>query len=129
MPDETEMAAITKSVKSNTMISLPKIADMRNPLLSEVFANYNTARNEIYDAGGRSYVGRVIQIPPRYGENQLLAVMVPLDEIGKPVIEARNEALFRSIVILLLVLPLYATLIIGWIDRRLGRSAADNDDD
>ena len=129
MPDETEMAAITKSVKSNTMISLPKIADMRNPLLSEVFANYNTAHNETYDAGGRSYVGRVIQIPPRYGENQLLAVMVPLDEIDKPVIEARNEALFRSIVILLLVLPLYATLIIGWIDRRLGRHAANNDDD
>jgi adenylate cyclase len=129
MPDESEMAAITKSVQPNTMISLPKIADMGNPLLSQVFASPRTARTEIYDVNGRSYVGRVIEIPPRYGENQLLAVMVPLDEIGKPVIEARNEALFRSIVILLLVLPLYATLIIGWIDRRLGRRAAADDDD
>jgi adenylate cyclase len=129
MPDETEMAAITKAVQPDTMISLPKIADMSNPLLSRVFASPRTARNEIYDAGGRSYVGRVIEIPPRYGENQLLAVMVPLDEIGRPVIEARNEALFRSIVILLLVLPLYATLIIVWIDRRLGRRAAADDDD
>jgi adenylate cyclase len=129
VPDETEMAAITKSVQPNTMISLPKIADMGNPLLSQVFANPNTAHDEIYDVGGRSYVGRVIEIPPRYGANQLLAVMVPLDEIGKPVIEARNEALFRSIVILLLVLPLYATLIIGWIDHRLGRRAAADDED
>ena len=51
----------------------------------------------------------------------------PVDEIEKPVIAARNEALFRSIVILLLVLPLYATLIIGWIDRRLGRLASVDD--
>jgi hypothetical protein len=52
-----------------------------------------------------------------------------VDEIEQPVIAARNNALFRSLVILVLVLTLYATLIIGWIDRRLGRRAANNDDD
>jgi hypothetical protein len=127
-PDETEMATITKSVQPNAMIALPKIADLDNPLLSHVFASYKTDRTEMYDVGGRSYVGRVIQIPPRYGEGQLLAVMVPLDEIEEPVIAARNEALFRSIVVLLLVLPLYATLIIGWIDRRLGRAVFNDED-
>jgi adenylate cyclase len=128
-PDETEMAAITKTVQPNAMIALPKIADLGNPLLSQVFTSYKTDRTAIYDVGGRSYAGRVIAIPPRYGEGQLLAVMVPLDEIEKPVIDARNAALFRSIVILLLVLPLYATLIVGWIDRRLGRRALADDDD
>jgi hypothetical protein len=57
------------------------------------------------------YVGRVVEIPPRYGRDQLLAVMVPIDEIERPVIEARNEAMVRSILILLLILPLYATLV------------------
>jgi adenylate cyclase len=127
-PDETEMATITKSVQPNAMIALPKSADLDNPLLSHVFASYKTDRTEMYDVGGRSYVGRVIQIPPRYGEGQLLAVMVPLNEIEQPVIAARNEALFRSIVVLLLVLPLYATLIIGWIDRRLGRAVFNDED-
>jgi hypothetical protein len=123
------MAAITKSVKPDAMISLPKINDFNNPLLSQVFAKYETGRTQIHNVAGRSYVGRVIEIPPRYGQDQRLAVMVPLDEIERPVIEARNEALFRSVVILLLILPLYATLVIAWIDRRLGRHAAIDDDD
>jgi hypothetical protein len=50
-----------------------------------------------------------------------------VDEIEQPVIAERNSALFRSIVILALVLPLYATLIIVWIDRRLGRRAVTDD--
>jgi adenylate cyclase len=129
VPDKTEMAAITKSVGPDATIALPKISDLNNPLLSQVFAGYKTSRTEIYDVDGRSYVGRVIEIPPRYGQNQLLAVMVPVDEIERPVIDARNEALIRSILILLLVLPLYATLIIVWIDRRLGRRAAAESDE
>jgi adenylate cyclase len=127
MPEEAEMAAITKTVRPNTMISLPKIADMNNPLLSHVFTSYTTARTKLYDVDGRSYVGRVVPISPRYGEHQLLAVMVPVDEIEQPVIAERNSALFRSLVILALVLPLYATLIIVWIDRRLGRRAVTDD--
>lgn len=129
VPDETQMAAITKTVKPDAMVSLPQINDFNNPLVSRVFVSYKTAHTQLYDIDGRSYVGRVIEIPPHYGEGQLLAVMVPVDEIEKPVIASRNEGLFRSIVILLLVLPLYATLIIGWIDRRLGRHANIDDDD
>jgi adenylate cyclase len=128
VPDETVMAAITKSVQPDATIALPKISDLGNPLLSQVLANYQTAQTQTYDVDGRAYVGRVVEIPPRYGRDQLLAVMVPVDEIEKPVIEARNEALLRSIVILLLVLPLYATLVVGWIDRRLGRRAIADDD-
>jgi hypothetical protein len=44
----------------------------------------------IYDVAGRTYVGDVVEIPPRYGRDQLLAIMVPLDDIEKPVIEIRK---------------------------------------
>ena len=40
-----------------------------NPLLSQVFANYQTSRTQTYDVDGRSYVGRVVEIPPRYGRD------------------------------------------------------------
>jgi adenylate cyclase len=129
VPDEGGMAAITTSVKPDATVALPKIGDMGNALQTQVVADYKPSRTEIYDVDGRSYVGRIIEIPPRYGQDQLLAVMVPVDEIEKPVLEARNEALVRSILIVVLVLPLYATLIIAWIDRRLGRRAADTDND
>jgi hypothetical protein len=46
--------------------------------------------------------------------------MVPLDEIVKPVIELCNETLFYSLAFLVLALPLYITIVVGLIDRRLG---------
>jgi adenylate cyclase len=128
VPDETEMAAVTKSVMPDATIALPKISDLGNPLLSQVSSDYQTSHTQTYDVDHRSYVGRVVEIPPRYGRDQLLAVLVPIDEIERPVIEARNEAMVRSILILLLILPLYATLVVGWIDRRLGRRAVPDDD-
>jgi adenylate cyclase len=124
VPDEARMRAIIKSFNSELMIPPPKIADLGDPLLMEVSAQYKPGGTQYYDVKGRRYIGKVIEIPQRYGRDQLLAVMVPLDEIEKPIIKMRNDALFRSIIILLLVLPLYATLVIGLIDRRLGRRAS-----
>jgi hypothetical protein len=46
--------------------------------------------------------------------------LVPIDEIERPIIELRNPMLFYSTVFLGFVLPLYATLIVAWIDRSLG---------
>jgi positive regulator of sigma E activity len=51
-----------------------------------------------------------------------LAIAVPIDEIEGPIIELRNRTLFYSIAVLVFVLPLYVTLIVAWLDRRLGRS-------
>lgn len=125
VPDKTLMDAIVKSVKPDAMISLPKLNELGDPLLSSVFAQYEPSLTRTYDINGQSYIGRVIEIPPQYGKDQLLAVIVPLQEIERPIIEIRNETLFRSILILIFVLPLYATLVIVWIDRRL--RAADHD--
>lgn len=72
-----------------------------------------------YDVGGRSWVGHVLDIPPRYGRNQLLAIMVPIDEIERPITEIRNQTLLYSVAFLVFALPLYVTLVVAWIDRRL----------
>ena len=46
-------------------------------------------------------------------------MIVPIDEIQKPITEIRNQTLLYSIAFLVFALPLYMTLVIGWIDRRL----------
>jgi len=75
----------------------------------------------MYAVAGRSYIGRAVEIPARYGRDQLLGIAVPIDEIQRPAIELRNQTLFYSIAFLVFALPLYVTLIVFWIDRRLGR--------
>ena len=52
---------------------------------------------------------------------ELLAIMVPLDEILSPVIELRNQTLFYSLAFLVFALPLYITIVVHLIDRRLGK--------
>jgi hypothetical protein len=69
--------------------------------------------------GDRAYIGRVIEIPPHFGRDQLLAMIVPLDEIEEPITELRNQTLLYSVAFLLFTLPLYMTLVVAWIDRRL----------
>ena len=105
---------------------LPKIADLNDPVIKGFIAAYqseagNTASTRIYDVGGRTYIGRVVAIPPRYGRNQLLAMMIPIDEIERPITDARNETLLYSLAFLAFTVPLYLTLVVAWIDRRLGR--------
>jgi hypothetical protein len=63
----------------------------------------------------------VVGIPARYGRDQLLGMAVPIDEIEEPAIALRNETLLYSIAFLAFTLPLYVTLVVFWIDRRLGR--------
>ena len=63
-------------------------------------------------------IGRVIEIPPHFGRDQLLAMIVPIDEIEKPITEIRNQTLLYSVAFLLFTLPLYD------LGRRLDRSAS-----
>jgi hypothetical protein len=133
-PDKARVAAILPQ-NGQTMVALPQLSKFKDPVAAGLFAAYResgTPRNFVYAVAGRSYIGRVVEIPARYGRDQLLGIAVPLDEIGQPVIELRNQTLFYSIAFLAFTLPLYVTLIIFWIDRRLqGRESwlgASNDD-
>jgi adenylate cyclase len=103
--------------------TLPKVAELADPVvggLVSAYRNRHMAGTRIYDVGGRSYIGRIVSIPPRYGHNQLLAIMVPVDEIEAPIEGIRNDTLLYSIAFLVFALPLFITLVVAWIDRRLG---------
>ena len=54
---------------------------------------------------------------------------MPIDEIEKPIAEIRNQTLLYSIAFLILALPMYVTLVVAWIDRRLEGRSPNRDDD
>ena len=117
---------IVKAVHSDgqTMVTPPKIGYLDDPTIAGLVAAYEDGRmsgTRFYDVAGRTYAGHVLDIAPRYGRDQLLAIMVPLDEIEKPITEIRNQTFLYSIAFLVFALPLYVTLVVAWIDRRLER--------
>jgi hypothetical protein len=125
-PDQARMAAPVPH-EGEIMVALPQLSALKDPVADRLFAAYresSTPGNFMYAVAGRNYIGRVVEIPARYGRDQLLGIAVPIDEIEEPTIALRNQTLFYSIAFLALTLPLYVTLIIFWIDRRLGRQAA-----
>jgi adenylate cyclase len=122
-PDQSRMAAILPQ-GGETMVALPQISQLKDPVAAGLFAAYqasSTPGNFVYAVGNRSYIARVVEIPPRYGRDQLLGIAVPIDEIEQPAIALRNQTLFYSIAFLVFALPLYVTLIVFWIDRGLAR--------
>jgi len=122
-PDQARMAAVVPQ-SGDIMVALPQLSELKDPVAAGLFAAYRengNSGNFVYDVAGRSYIGRVIEIPARYGRDQLLGIAVPIDEIAQPAIVLRNQTLFYSIAFLVFTLPIYLTLIVFWIDRRLGR--------
>jgi adenylate cyclase len=131
LPDASRIAKAVDA-EGRMLAMPPKIGYLNDPTIAGLVAAYENGRmsgTRIYDVEGRTYIGRVLDIPPRYGRDQLLAIMVPIDEIEKPIDEIRNQTLFYSIAFLVLVLPLYVTLVVAWIDRRLEGRARTRDDD
>jgi adenylate cyclase len=118
------LAPITKDDRQvgQTSVALPGVGDLDDPVITRLAASYKDGRmlgSRVFEVGGRAYIGRVIEIPPHFGRDQLLAMIVPIDEIEKPITEIRNQTLLYSIAFLVFALPLYMTLVIAWIDRRL----------
>jgi len=103
----------------------PKVSELHDPVIGGLvaaYADHQMIGARTYDVAGRTYIGQVAEVPPRYGRDQLLAIMVPIDEIEQPILDIRNETLLYSIAFLVFALPLYVTLIVAWIDRRLRSS-------
>jgi adenylate cyclase len=123
-PDHALLTALLRQ-SGRTVPALPQVSELQDPAAAGLFAEYRESGatgNFFYDVAGRSYIGRVVEIPARYGHDQLLGIAVPIDEIEEPVIAVRNQTLFYSIAFLTFALPLYVTLVVFWVDRRLGRS-------
>ena len=125
-PDQARVAAILPRGDQST-VALPQLSELNDPIAAGLFEAYrasSTAGSFVYDVAGRNYIGRVVDIPARYGRDQLLGIAVPIDEIAQPAIALRNQTLLYSIAFLAFTLPLYVTLIVFWIDRRLGRRSS-----
>jgi len=121
LPDAERIAKAVRA-DGQILVGPPKIGYLNDPVIAGLVAAYENGRmsgTRFYNVAGRAYVGRVLDIPPRYGRDQLLAIMVPLDEIEQPIIEIRNQSLLYSIAFLVFALPLYVTLVVAWLDRRL----------
>ena len=134
LPDAAQFA---KALHPNGQrpVTLPKISDLNDPVIAGLVAAYQDGHmsgTRFYDVAGRTWVGHILDIPPRYGRDQLLAIIAPVDEIEKPITEIRNQTLLYSIAFLVFALPLYVTLVVAWIDRRLEgriRRPGSRDDD
>jgi hypothetical protein len=121
LPDAARFA---KALHSDGQMRMtpPKIGDLNDPVIAGLVGAYEDGHmsgTRFYDVAGRTWIAHILDIPPRYGPDQLLAIMVPLDEIEKPVTEIRNQTLLYSIAYLVFALPLYVTLVVAWIDRRV----------
>ncbi len=107
------------------------IATIGDPVLSGLYEHFRAngasggssepSGNISYEAAGREYLARITPIPERYGQNEFLAVTVPVDEIVAPITAIRTQTLVYSSLFLVLTLPLYCTLLVAWIDRHLAR--------
>jgi adenylate cyclase len=131
LPDASRIAKAIHT-DGQMLVAPPEIGHLNDPIIAGLVAAYEDGRmagTRIYDVAGRTYIGRVVEIPPRFGRDQLLAIMVPIDEIEKPITEIRNQTLFYSIGFLVFAVPLYVTLVVAWIDRRLEGRARTRDDD
>jgi adenylate cyclase len=120
LPNAAQFAKVLHS-DGQMQVKPPKIGDLNDPVIAGLVAAYEDGHmsgTRFYDVAGRTWVGHILDIPPRYGRDQLLAIMVPLDEIEKPITEIRNQTLLYSIAFLVFALPLYVTLVVAWIDRR-----------
>ena len=120
LPDAAQFAKVLHS-DGQMRVTPPKIGELHDPVIAGLVGackDGHMSGTRFYDVSGRTWVGRVLDIPPRYGRDQLLAIMVPLDEIEKPITEIRNQTLLYSIAFLVFALPLYVTLVVAWIDRR-----------
>lgn len=131
VPDQSQIA---KAIHTDGEIKamLPRIADLHDPVISGLTAAYQDRQmtgTRVYEVAGRTYIGRIVKIPPRYGHDQLLGIAVPMDEIEQPIIDIRNDTLLYSVAFLVFALPLYVTLVVIWIDRRLERRSAFRDDE
>ncbi len=127
LPDQDRIVkALALHADGENRAVLPQIAKLNDPVIEGLVAAYQDHQmggTRVYDVAGRSYIARVVDIPPRYGRDQLLAIAVPVDEIEQPITDIRNDTLLYSVAFLVFAMPLYVTLVVIWIDRRLDRRA------
>jgi hypothetical protein len=123
-PDESKIQRTLKDPQESTLVPTA-IASLGEPVLSALYEVRKQDRPVMMplDVDGRAYLSEVVPILRQFGETSYLGLVVPEDEILGPIDRIRRDAMVYSVAVLLLVLPLYVTLVFVWFERRLGRGA------
>lgn len=122
-PDDSKIQRAIGDQQESTLVPTT-IASLSDPVISALYAAMQKQGNERMlplDVGGRVYLSRVVPIMQQLGEADYLGMVVPVDEIIAPINHLRTDTLMYSVAVLLLVLPLYVTLVFVWLDRRTGQ--------
>ena len=63
-------------------MTLPRVGDLGDSVITHLAASDGDGRmsgSRVFDVGDRAYIGRVIEIPPHFGRDQLHAMTLPID--------------------------------------------------
>ncbi len=124
-PDESKIQRAIKNEQESTLVPTT-IASLNEPALSALF---ETVRKQgpdsmmSLDVDGRDYLSEVVPVLRQFGEPSYLGMVAPVDEIVGPFNRIRQDALVYSVAVLLLVLPIYVTLLFVWFDRQMGQAS------
>jgi len=124
-PDDSKINR-TVTNQAESTVAPTTIASLGRPELTALYEAVHSGRQQSMlslKAGGREYLVEAIPVLRQFGETSYLGMVAPVDEITAPIDRIRSQAMFYSIAILLLILPLYVTLVFVWIERRLGRQS------
>lgn len=129
-PDDSKIQRTIKDAQQSTLVPTT-IASLDDPVLS---ALYEASRKQggpfmmPLEIDDRAYLSEVVPILRQFGEASYLGMVVPVDEITGPIDRIRRDALVYSVAVLLLVLPIYVTLVFVWFERRVGRESYPSSD-
>jgi hypothetical protein len=124
-PDDSKIQRTVKDAQESTLLPTT-IASLGEPALSALYETVSKHGGHAMmplDVDGRAYLSEVVPILRQFGETSYLGIVVPVDEIIGPINRIRSDALVYSVAVLLLVLPLYVTLVFVWLERQLRRGS------
>ncbi|HUN47412.1 MAG TPA: cache domain-containing protein [Stellaceae bacterium] len=124
-PDDSKIQRAIRNQQESTLVPTP-IASLGNPAVAALYESVQKQGGERMrrlDVDGRGYLAQAVPIMRQLGEVEYLGMVVPVDEITAPVDRIRTDTLVYSLAVLLLVLPIYITLVFIWLDRQTGQSS------
>ena len=123
LPDQ---ARLVKAVHADGELKamLPKIADLNDPVIDGLVAAYQINRwpAPASTTSPAAHISAGSPISRRAtAENSCSGSRCRSNEVEKPITDIRNDTLLYSVAFLIFALPLYVTLVVIWINRRLER--------